>query len=104
MTMVSTSARVERVDQTPRGLHRIFFFAGVLGERAAALLRLRNHHLAAFGREHAGGGFVDICEKYALDAAEQQADALALRCPVRECVRGRRALPKVIGGSSRSID
>ena len=76
----------ERVDQLPGRRHGIFFFAGVLGERAAALLRLRNDDFAAFGGEDARGRLVDISEEHTLDASEQQRDPLAL-LPLRRNAR-----------------
>ena len=44
---------------------------------------MRRNHFAAFRGEHAGGGGVDLGEKFALHAAEQQAHAAAL------CTNGR---------------
>ena len=79
----------ERVDQFPGRRHGIFFFAGMLGERTAAPLRLRNDDFAAFGGEDARGRLVDTSEEHTLDASERAvrpayAAALAQECAPAE--------------------
>jgi len=58
---------------------RLGLFAGVDEQSAAAGLRGRSDDFAAFGGEDADGGGVDVGEEGALDAAEKEADAFALR-------------------------
>ena len=94
---------LERIDQSPRGRHRVLLFAGVFRQRSAAPCVCGNHHLAAFRREHSRGRLVDICRK--IRAARIRA-ASPTRLPLRALCRNARresTPPKLIGGSSRSI-
>lgn len=54
------------------------FFSGVEAERAATGLILWGDDFAALDGEDPGGGGVDVREKGALDAAEEEADTPAL--------------------------
>jgi hypothetical protein len=67
----------EDVDGGAGELEGLDFFASVDAERAAAGLFWRRDDFATFGGEDADGGGVDIREKGALDAAEEEADAFA---------------------------
>ena len=87
MTIVLGVGPVECVDELSRGRHGVGFFAGVFRQRPAARLRLRHDHLAAFGRQYASRGFVDMPEEHPLHTTEQQRHALALRALSRNPCR-----------------
>lgn len=73
---------VEGIDGASGKRERVAFLAGVDHQCTAAGLVSWRDDFAAFGREHANGGGVDLREKFALDATEEQPDAepfLALR-------------------------
>ena len=74
----------EDVDHAPRQIERGSFLAGVHHQSAAAGLIRRRDHFAAFGRQHAHRGRVDLRHEFALDASQQKADAFTLLRPARE--------------------
>jgi hypothetical protein len=60
-----------RVDQPFGRRDGFLLFSRMLGERAAALLRLRDDHFTAFGRQHTRRRLIHISEKHTLNAAQQ---------------------------------
>ena len=91
---------LEDVDHAPRQIERGRFLAGVHHQGAAAGLIGGRDHFAAFGRQHAHRGRVDLRHEFALDASQQQAHALALLGLARELRRRSSALAPSFGISA----